>query len=214
MPSILSLLALPALATAAALQSSPNAAVTPRQAPLVTFASARTIGGNGCPAGNFGYTVNASGTTGTLIFDVFQAYVGPTSPPDTREKFCDFEVIFQFPLGCTTGTITTIPRGTIRLESGFSSTWHSQYTISPGTLGPNPANVVTSSSDLPVTPGSWYDYTITHPISVRENILNQNQRNVTFTARTRIFLTAPGPTRESTLIIDAADISVENTATC
>jgi Domain of unknown function (DUF4360) len=131
-----------------------------------------------------------------------------------REKFCDFEVTFQFPLGCTTGTITTVPRGTIRLEQGFSSTWQSQYTISPGQLGPNPANVVTRSSDLPVTPGNWYDYVVNHPITVRETISNQNQRNVTFTARTRIFLTAPGPTRESTLIIDAADISVENTATC
>ncbi|KAK4164539.1 hypothetical protein QBC43DRAFT_334414 [Cladorrhinum sp. PSN259] len=212
MPSIFSLIALPALATAAALN--PVAPVTPRQAPLVTFVSARSLGGNGCPTGQFGYTVNSSGTTGTLIFDVFQAYVGPTSPPDTREKFCDFEVTFQFPLGCTTGTITTIPHGTIRLEQGFSSTWQSQYTISPGQLGANPANVVTRSSDLPVTPGTWYDYTVNHPISVRENISNQNQRNVKFTARTRIFLTAPGPTSESTLIIDSADISVENTATC
>ncbi|KAK3319784.1 hypothetical protein B0T19DRAFT_488038 [Cercophora scortea] len=195
-----------ALASAAAIAEPRQAA-----APPVTVVSASSLGGNGCPTGKFSYTLSIDKTVGTLIFDVYRGYVGPTAPPDSRELFCDFAVVFRFPLGCTAGTITAIPGGYIQLGDGINGTFSSQYTISPGTLGPNPANLVFTSAQWG---GGGGDYTEVQAISVKENIRNENERNVTFTARSRLFLTAPGPDVTGQFGVDHLDISISQPTVC
>ncbi|KAK3689771.1 hypothetical protein B0T22DRAFT_514475 [Podospora appendiculata] len=192
-----------ALASAAAIAE-------PRQAPVVTVVSATSLGGNGCPTGKFSYTLSIDKTVGTLIFDVYRGYVGPTAPPDSREQFCDFAVVFRFPLGCTSGTITAIPGGYIQLGAGINGTFSSQYTISPGTLGPNPANLVFTSAQW----AAGGDYTEVQAIPVKETIRNENERNVTFTARSRLFLTAPGPDVTGQFGVDHMDISISQPTVC
>ncbi|KAK3362523.1 hypothetical protein B0T25DRAFT_561590 [Lasiosphaeria hispida] len=205
-------LALPSLAMAAAI-------VEPRQAPDVRVVSARSISngpGSGCPSNKFSVQLNEAANTLTIIFDVYDTLLGPGTDPDERENFCDFEVTFNFPLGCTQGVITTRPGGTIRLEQRFEASFSAAYTISPGQLTGSPGELRFTSANYGAPEGSWLDYTRDHPTPVRVQIATENQRNVLYTARTRIFLNAPGitPAETSVFGVDHADIFIGQLSRC
>lgn len=192
-------LIIPALATLAA-----AASIQPRQASAPRVVAAAPLGtSNGCPPGTFSWMVAADGITGVLIFDIFNAWVGPGSVPADREKFCDWVVTIEWPLGCTTGNIIVHPRGDNFIEQSDTGTWMSQYNLGIGTLNPgNPPNIQYKKG----TPFSQYN-----SVAASLNIRNPNQRNVTFTARTRIFLESPIPGfPPSTLSIQSADIYVRD----
>ncbi|KAK4209968.1 hypothetical protein QBC37DRAFT_449326 [Rhypophila decipiens] len=198
------LFTLPALALAAV------ASLDPRQSSRrIRVVGAKRLGGNGCPPGWFLFKPNEEDPNatpaGTLAFGQYVASVGPQDPSANREKTCEFEVTFEFPLGCTSGTILVQPRGDVTLQPGTQAVFTSQNDISPGTLGPNPPDIRFTED----RPGFVENYLI----PVRENVL-ENQRNVTFTARTRIFVVQPGPIEESSFAVDSLDLSVLGATTC
>ncbi|KAK0741103.1 hypothetical protein B0T18DRAFT_432287 [Schizothecium vesticola] len=205
-------LALPTLAMAAAI-------IDPRQTPDVRVVSARSISngqGSGCPSDKFSVQLNQAANILTIIFDVYDTLLGPGTDPNDRENFCDFEVTFNFPIGCTQGVITTRPGGTIRLENRFESSFSAAYSISPGQLTGSPGELRFTSANYGAPEGSFLDYTRDHPTSVRVSVSNENQRNVLFSARTRIFLNQPGisPTEQSYFGVDNVDIFIDQLSRC
>ena len=132
-----------------------------------------------------------------------------TKLPSNREKFCNFEVVLEFPRGCTKGSLQVFPRGYVQLEdSRTTAEFKSQNTL-PGTTDPNTDRVLkwTGPANNNTLLQFWQ-------LPLREDIRNENERQITFAARTRILVTQPGPTEESFLQIDSLDVAVVNPATC
>ncbi|KAK0730261.1 hypothetical protein B0H67DRAFT_638780 [Lasiosphaeris hirsuta] len=207
-------LSLPALAMAAAIAK-------PRQVatPFVKVLSARSLSngpGSGCPSDKFSVALNEPANILTIIFDVYDVSLGPGTDPNERENFCDFEVTFNFPVGCTQGIITTRPGGTIRLENRFDASFASAYTITSGQLTGQPGELRFTSANYGAPVGSWLDFTRDHPTPVKVTVNTENERNVLYTARTRIFLVSPGitATEQSIFFVDHADILIGNLTKC
>ncbi|KAM7197457.1 hypothetical protein V8F20_006602 [Naviculisporaceae sp. PSN 640] len=199
-------LALPALALAAV------ASLDTRQSNrVVRVVAARSLDprSSGCPPGQFGFKPSPDEpnvpAAGTLTFANYVASVGPGTPISDREKSCEFEVTLEFPLGCTSGTLLVQPRGDVSLQPGTEAVFTSQNNISPGELGANPP-------DIRFTESKTFFFE-NYPLPVRENVL-QNQRNVTFTARTRIFVVQPGPVQSASFAVDSLDVSVLGATAC
>lgn len=205
-------LALPSLALASAL-------ISPRQAPFVKVLSARSISngpGSGCPSDKFSVQLDEAANTLTIIFDVYDVTLGPGTDPNDRENFCDFEVTFNFPVGCTTGVITTRPGGTIRLENRFESSFTAAYSIEKGQITASPAELRFTSANYGAPVGQFKDYERDHPASVRVTVNTENQRNVVYRATTRIFLNQPSisPVENSYFGVDHADILIRDVKAC
>jgi hypothetical protein len=94
--------------SALAATSTMGMALEPRQSsPAIRFVSARRLDGD-CPAGSFYLKPGGSGQP----FGTYYAYVGPADPSSNREKFWNFEVVLEFPCGCTTGNLRCFPGAT------------------------------------------------------------------------------------------------------
>ncbi|KAM7206096.1 hypothetical protein V8F20_002878 [Naviculisporaceae sp. PSN 640] len=205
-------LTLPALAMAAAL-------VSPRQAPDVRVLSARSLSdgpGSGCPNGHFGTFLNTATNTLTIIFDKYVTSIGPGVEQDVRELFCDFEVTFSFPVGCTTGVIHNAPSGEIRLENRFESSFAAQYTIEKGQITQSPPEIRYNSSTYGAPEGTSVRFESDHPAGVRVTINTDTERNVVYRASTRIFLNQPGiaPSENSTFDVLNTDIYILDVQAC
>ncbi|KAK3386639.1 hypothetical protein B0H63DRAFT_468154 [Podospora didyma] len=187
----------------------------PRQdgTPFVKVVSARNLGGNGCPDGKFGTSLNPDNNTIVLDFGAYNTFIGLSNPGDTRERFCDYAVTFQYPVGCTTGIILTDIWGTVKLSKGHVGTFHAEYTASPGDVGqPAAQNLDFTNADYGINKG--VDFRRIQEVTVTERIQNENERNVEFTARTRLFLTAPGPEEGSDFSLDSIHISARDQRVC
>ncbi|KAK0746930.1 hypothetical protein B0T18DRAFT_163368 [Schizothecium vesticola] len=207
------LLALPALAAAAAL-------VERQAAANVQVISARSISdgsGSGCPSGHFGFTKDINNTTLTLQLDVYLTQLDRSQGKDQTNAFCDYEVTLRFPDGCTSGTVAVLPRGIIRLDRRFEAKFTSNYVLSPstGSVTKSPAEIVYTSSNYGAPEGTFADFTNEHLVGVKVNVAN-GQRDYTFTARSRMFLTAPGISQSEIGIFDmqSLDIQTRNMVSC
>ncbi|KAK4182780.1 hypothetical protein QBC35DRAFT_395284 [Podospora australis] len=173
-------LALPALAAAASIQPLQSRQVA--GGPRVVYA-AQLGNPNGCPAGTFSFALSEGGLIGTIIFDAYNALVGPGISTGEREKQCDFDVTIEFPIGCTTGNIIVHPRGDNFIANTDTGVYSASYTLPKGQLpAGNPPNIQYRSGQ---------NFAAFQSIPASINIRNQNERNTTFTARTRIFLETP-----------------------
>jgi len=204
-------LTLPALAMAAAIE--------PRQTPVVQVVSARSISngqGSGCSTGHFSFSLNADRTVGTAIFDDYRVTVGPGEDASLRERFCDFEVTFTFPVGCTTGIIHNSPGGIIRLQDRFDAFFAAQYTIEKGQIVRPPSQIRYNSSNYGAPPNEYLDFKSDHAAGVRVTVNTATERNVVYRASTRIFLGQPGisPTENSIYDVQNAEIYITDLATC
>lgn len=205
-------LVLPTLAMAAAL-------VSPRQAPDVRVVSARAISpgqGSGCREGTYSVRVNQAANTLTIIFDDYRVSVGPGEDPSLRERFCDFEVTFNFPVGCTTGVIHNSPGGLIRLENRFESSFAAQYTIEKGRITRGPPELRYNSTTYGAPVGSFLDFKSDHPAGITVTVNTATERNVVYRANTRIFLNQPGiqPAENSVYDVQNTDIYIRDVQAC
>ncbi|KAK0639087.1 hypothetical protein B0T16DRAFT_422400 [Cercophora newfieldiana] len=192
------------------------AALAPRQAqaPIVRAVSAKFLSGDGCPAGSFAQQTTTSGDTIELMFDSYLVSIPPVSASTARERHCRYEVTFEFPTGCTTGTFGNILRGTAKLPGGYKATFDPQYTAGLGSLSGESAQrgviVGGGKEDVDV----WKDYLGEQNLTVMHRTQLENQRNVTYTAGSRVYITAPDEKGEALLAIDAISISVRNVRRC
>ncbi|KAK3319197.1 hypothetical protein B0H66DRAFT_260528 [Apodospora peruviana] len=184
--------------------------VEPRQAtPVVNVISARRLDGD-CPAGSFTFTPNnADRPFGTIVFGNYTAFVGPKDQSSSRERFCNFEVVLQFPRACTKGDLLVQPRGFVQLGDARTTATFSSANVLPGKIGQDPAAL---SWTGPLVPEQ--NYVRNWQLPFQEDIRNENERNIVYAARTRIFVTQPGPNQESFLTVDSLDIGVLNPTTC
>lgn len=198
------LLALPALAAALPALVLPDISarqVTPDNQIQIIFATAF---GPGCPPNTFSTQISPDGKVITFGFDSYQTNVGGDTPSSEREKFCDLSLVVKYPLGCSTATYTSTYHGFAILEPGVSGTFTSAYTLSPGSTGSNPPPKTLGSGEF-ANGGVYTKQDITTTTTC---INTQNQRNVIFQARTRIFLIASNQTVFGTVTGDDATIAV------
>ncbi|KAK1832607.1 hypothetical protein QBC39DRAFT_370905 [Podospora conica] len=208
-------LAFPALAAAAVM-------VERRAAADVRVIDARSISngqGSGCPTGHFGVQpVGDNQQVLTLKLDLYHTDLYPQNNSDARNAFCDYEVTIRFPEGCSAGTVAVIPRGVLRLERRFEAKFTSTYVLSPstGSVTRSPGEIVYRSDNYGAAEGMWYDWIKEHPVEVKAVVPKGGQRDYTFTARSRMFLVAPGisPAESASFHMDSMDIAIRNMVTC
>ncbi|CAI4212286.1 unnamed protein product [Parascedosporium putredinis] len=173
--------------------------------------TALTTTGDGCPAGTYSTSINAAGTIATLGFDAYQAAVGPGVPGSDREKHCELFVTLRYPVGCTVATLTTTHHGFALAQSGVSATIASTYNLSPGSLtNGSPASTVLSGA-------AWVNgdtYTRNDVTPARVSVVSQQQRDVSFTVRSRLFVSANSSTREGLVTADDVTLTVTSQAAC
>jgi hypothetical protein len=206
-------LVLPALATCMA------TAIAPRQAPEVRVLSARAISpgqGSGCPEGSYSVSLNEQANILTIIFDKYRVEIGPGEPSEANNRFCDFEVTFSFPVGCTKGTIHNSPGGLIRLENRFEASFSSTYILEGGQITRSPGEIRYDSTNYGAPEGSFRDFKSDHATDIEITVNTENNRNVIYRANTRIFLSSPGltPLEKSTYDLQNTDIYIENVRAC
>lgn len=203
---LISLLSILTTASAMALSS--------RQTPSVRAVSAKFLSGDGCPTGSFGKFTSIKGDTIELIFDSHYNIQIPETASIPRERHCRYEVTFEFPKGCTTGTFGNILRGTAKLPKGYNATFDPQYTADLGSLtgATKDKTVIIGGGDKTVQ--VFKDYLGEQNLVVTHRTELENQRNVTYTAGSRVYLTSPNEKGEATLAIDTISISVKNVKVC
>jgi len=202
------LLGLPALALAA-----PTSSVTPllasRQSTPIQVTSVSATG-SGCPAGSWTIELSPDGQTLLVAFNNYQVAVGPGIPSSMRERTCDVTVGLSYPLGCTTATIDNTYHGFAELHSGVSATMSTQYSHSPGTVGPNPPPVTISGA-------VWEDgnpFNKQDIVTTRLQATSSNQRVASYTIRTRAFVQTNNSQNFGTFTIDDLNVDIASQASC
>lgn len=202
---------LPALTTSLSILS-------PRQTPAkVRAVAAKFLSGDGCPTGSFGKFTSIAGDTIELLFDQhYQVEIKDGSSQTARERHCRYEVTFEFEKGCTTGTFGNILRGTATLPRGYNATFDPQYTADLGSITAvgqkEKRSLLIGGGDKAVD--VWKDYLGGQNLTVTHSTTLENQRNVTYTAGSRVYLTAPDEKGTALLSIDAISIAIRNARRC
>jgi len=168
---------------------------SPRQTGLVRIIDINPQG-PGCPAGSFSVSFSSDRSVASFGFTKYNTHVSPTDLSADRELFCDIFMTLRYPLGCTAAVLDTTYRGFAQLQNGVTGTFSRQYNLSPGTSGQNPPATTFTSATFG---GAGNSYTKEDMVAISENINNDNQRNVSLVARTRIFLVTSGSTLSGTL---------------
>jgi len=183
---------------------------SPRQSGLVRITAVNPQG-PGCPANSFSVSISSDGSVASLAFTKYNTHVSPTDLSANRELFCDIFMTARYPLGCTAAVLDTTYRGSAQLDSGVTGTFSTQYNLSPGTSGPNPPATTFTSTTFG---GVGRPYTKEDKVAISENINNDNQRNVSLVARTRIFLVTSRSSLSGTLTDANATIAITQQRKC
>ena len=199
--SITRLLALAPLASA-------FPALTWRQTSTVQITGVQ-LTGDGCPNGTYSTDYSPDRSTLTVGFDAYQVAIGDGAPPQVREEHCELFLTLRYPVGCSSGSVAVTYHYFAALSGGVTATETAQYNLSPGsTVGSNPPPAVFPS-------GSTGVFTKSDTVVTAANIQAANQQDVSFVARTRVYLQAPGPAASGSLSIDDVTFTVSpQTRTC
>lgn len=83
--------------------------------------------GSGCPAGSVGADVAGDLSAFTLLFDQYQANVGPGIPMNEKRKNCQINLSLEIPNGWSYTLFTVDTRGYVSLEPGVRALQQSLY---------------------------------------------------------------------------------------
>lgn len=83
--------------------------------------------GSGCPAGSVGADVAGDLKAFTLLFDQYQANVGPGIPMIQKRKNCQINLALEIPGGWSYTLFTVDTRGYVSLEPGVRALQQSLY---------------------------------------------------------------------------------------
>jgi hypothetical protein len=86
-----------------------------------------TYAGSGCPAGSVGADVAGDLSAFTLLFDQYQAQVGPGIPMAQKRKNCQINLRLDIPNGWSYSLFTVDTRGYVSLEPGVRALQQSLY---------------------------------------------------------------------------------------
>ncbi|KAF1814702.1 hypothetical protein P152DRAFT_369553, partial [Eremomyces bilateralis CBS 781.70] len=84
-------------------------------------------GNNGCPPGTFSVAISADNSIMTLMFDNFEATIGPKVPKGSNSKYCAVTVKLDVPDNWRYRIDAADYRGYCNLESGVTGTITSGY---------------------------------------------------------------------------------------
>ena len=196
------------LFTSAMVEAAP--ANSPRQAVLAQIVTVDPQG-PGCPRGSFTPSFSPDRSTVTLAFTKYNARVSPSDLSAHRELFCDVFLTVNYPLGCTAAVLDATYRGVAQVQKGVTGTATAQYNLSPGKTGKNPPATTFTSANFG---GAGHAYSLEDKITLSENISNNNQRNVSLIARTRIFLVTSGSTQSGTLTNTNTTLAIVQQSRC
>ncbi|KAF4629531.1 hypothetical protein G7Y89_g8617 [Cudoniella acicularis] len=121
-----------------------------------------TTSGTGCPQGSVGQFLSADRETFTLIFDSYQAQIGPGTVPTDARKFCQINLNLHYPQGFQYSIMKTIFRGYASLQKGVSGTQQATYYFS----GESAQCSTKSTFTGPVTK----DYTVEDDLTVASTV--------------------------------------------
>jgi hypothetical protein len=95
--------------------------------PSEVFVERINFAGSGCPAGSVAGSISSDAQVFTLLFDSFEASVGPGVPFTEGRKNCQLDVKLHYPQGFSY-TLTTVDyRGFGELDAGVTGLQKSTY---------------------------------------------------------------------------------------
>ncbi|KAF2400247.1 hypothetical protein EJ06DRAFT_577531, partial [Trichodelitschia bisporula] len=89
-----------------------------------------SYGGSGCPDGSASVSISSDRTTLNLIFDSFQAYIGPAVSITQNRHNCQMNIDLDVPTGWTWSVWSVDQRGYLQLDPGVSATLAATYYFS------------------------------------------------------------------------------------
>ncbi|KLU92619.1 hypothetical protein MAPG_11564 [Magnaporthiopsis poae ATCC 64411] len=120
---------LPALTAAAPTTSlEPRQSLPPNERIRITSV---TGAGTGCPSGTWSSQISQDGTSVTLGFDQFEAFLNPASD---RDLSCTLILAASYPTGCVASTVVATSHGFAEFPGGNTGTVEASYGTSPGRL--------------------------------------------------------------------------------
>lgn len=174
--------------------ATPLGTLVERQAsPRATLVEIVVHPGTGCPVGSFLPTFTgggeSEGLSAQVLFFNYNAAIGPDFPGSLRETQCTVDWIVNFPIGCTRVTFDTAFSGAAddTIGSTVTATLNAPESFSPGgglMNGPRPP----LTTIVPVA-GS---YTRADTPNAVVRVINQNERNHTFSVDTTLSLQHQG----------------------
>jgi hypothetical protein len=95
--------------------------------PSQVYIKRLTYAGPGCPTGSVAHNISPDALAFTVLFDQFNAQIGPGVPGGLNKTSCRLTVDFRYPLGWTYTLFTVDYRGYADLESGVTARKKSNY---------------------------------------------------------------------------------------
>jgi hypothetical protein len=205
MKSYLSVLALPALALAAAIDVRDTTAAAPLQ--IVSSAPLPNDPGNACPTtGDFGKYISVNKMNLTLQFDKFSAYIGTNTPDNQRVRTCNYLIIVEYPMKCTDATINITPRGTMHLaDASYTALFHSENNFE--LTDPNNSDTQLRMTGKQYVATSDVEFKKDAHYKLQRNVKNDNEKRVKYTLRTTLTLDTAGKRDNTDYGLDSLDVS-------
>jgi hypothetical protein len=195
-----SLLSLPALTMASSLPAQRRQTT----AQLVSI----TATGDGCPPGTFSTLIDTAAVSAKASFDVFALRAGDSVPILNQSLGCDVAITVSFPGTCTQAVVKTRTDAYVLLaqDAGASATVSTQFSLSGGTSGGSPPDLVYDSlagQNNEVDVGRTWDVSVAATGST-----------ATFVAHLGIFLNAPDATLISQTTVDGFGLLISQDGVC
>ena len=164
--------------------------------------------GDGCPAGSFSTLIDSAAVAAKASFDIFALKAGGNVPVINQSLGCDVSITVSFPGACKQAVMKTRTDAYVllALDAGASAKVSTQFSLSGGTSGASPPDLVYSSlagENNEVEIGRTYDVNIVATAST-----------ATFVAHLGIFLDAPIAELISQTTLDGFGLLISQDGLC
>lgn len=164
--------------------------------------------GDGCPAGSFSTLIDSAAVSAKASFDIFALRAGGNVPVINQSLGCDVSITVSFPGACKQAVMKTRTDAYVllALDAGASAKVSTQFSLSGGTSGASPPDLVYSSlagQNNEVDIGRTYDVGIAATGST-----------ATFVAQLGVFLDAPNATLISQTTLDGFGLLISQDGLC
>ena len=164
--------------------------------------------GDGCPPGSFSTLIDSNAVAAKASFDIFALKAGGNVPVINQSLGCDVSITVSFPGACKQAVMKTRTDAYVllALDAGASAKVSTQFSLSGGTSGASPPDLVYNSlagENNEVEIGRTYDVSITATGST-----------ATFVTHLGIFLNAPIAELISQTTLDGFGLLISQDGLC